>query len=349
MPTLWFALVAFMLIAYVVLDGFDLGAGAMHLFIARTDRERRTVLRSIGPVWDGNEVWLIAAGGTIYFAFPALYASSFSGFYLPLNIVLWLLMLRAVGIEFRLHLESPVWRGFFDGAFCLASGLLALFYGAALGNVIRGVPLRADGSFFEPLWTDFRVGTNNGILDWYTVLCGVLALVAVIVHGTCWVTYKTEGAVQQRARKLASVLLAPLFILSVVALIASISVRPHLIDNYRRHWFAGALIPAIAVASYLGLVLFSRRGRDLAAFFSSSAFMATMLAGVAFALYPRLLPASTSDAFSLTIYNTASGQYSLQYGVYWWSAGMLVAIGYFAIVYWLFRGKLRADAGDHGY
>src|SRR5712691_4273715 len=108
MPTVWFVLVAFMLVAYVVLDGFDLGAGAAHLFIARTDDERRTVLRSIGPVWDGNEVWLIAAGGTLFFAFPALYASSFSGFYLPLNMVLWLLMLRAVGIEFRTHIQSPV-------------------------------------------------------------------------------------------------------------------------------------------------------------------------------------------------------------------------------------------------
>src|SRR4030081_1720454 len=151
MGTLWFCLIAIMLTVYVLLDGFDLGAGAIHLLVAKTDQERREVLASISPVWDGNEVWLIAAGGTLYFAFPALYASSFSGFYLPLNIVRWLLMLRAVGIEFRLHLESPVWRGFFDGAFCLASGLLALFYGAALGNVIRAVPLRADGSFFQLL------------------------------------------------------------------------------------------------------------------------------------------------------------------------------------------------------
>src|SRR3979409_847826 len=128
MEPVWFVLVAVMIIAYVVLDGFDLGAGVLHLLIARTEEERRTGIRTIGPVWDGNEVWLIAAGGTLYFAFPLLYASSFSGFYLPLNIVLWLLVLRAVGIEFRLHLESPVWRGFFDGAFCLASGLLALFY-----------------------------------------------------------------------------------------------------------------------------------------------------------------------------------------------------------------------------
>src|SRR3954466_16284701 len=149
METVWFILVAVMITAYVVLDGFDLGAGILHLVIARTDNERRTVIRTIGPVWDGNEVFLIAGGGTLYFAFPALYASSFSGFYLPLNIVLWLLLLRAGGIESRAHIESLIWRGVLAGAFCSSSALLAVFFGAALGNVIRGVPLRPDGGFFE--------------------------------------------------------------------------------------------------------------------------------------------------------------------------------------------------------
>jgi len=148
---IWFWLVAIMLTAYVVLDGFDLGAGILHLFIAKTDQERRTVIRTIGPVWDGNEVWLLAGGGTLYFAFPLLYASGFSGFYLPLMIVLWLLILRGIGIELRTHLESTVWRGFFDGCFALSSILLAIFYGAALGNVIRGVPLNKEGYFFLPL------------------------------------------------------------------------------------------------------------------------------------------------------------------------------------------------------
>src|SRR5262249_14860787 len=155
-----------MLVAYVVLDGFDLGAGIVHLFVARTEEERRIVLRSIGPFWDGNEVWLIAAGGTLYFAFPGLYASSFSRFYLPLMIVLWLLILRGVAIEFRAHTESLVMKPFWDVTFSFASGLLAIFYGAALGNVVRGVPLDASGYFFEPLWTDFRLGPETGIIDW---------------------------------------------------------------------------------------------------------------------------------------------------------------------------------------
>ncbi len=203
MGTIWFCLVAIMLAVYVLLDGFDLGAGAIHLLVAKTDAERRQVLASIGPVWDGNEVWLIAAGGTLYFAFPALYASGFSGFYLPLMIVLWLLILRGASIEFRNHIKSAVWDPLWDFLFCGASLLLAVFFGAALGNVVRGVPLDSSGYFFEPLWTNFRLGDEPGILDWYTILVGVLALLAVMMHGGLWVQMKTSGEVNARAGKLA--------------------------------------------------------------------------------------------------------------------------------------------------
>jgi cytochrome d ubiquinol oxidase subunit II len=186
METLWFILVALMLIAYVVLDGFDLGAGAVSVFLAKTSEERQQILSAVGPVWDGNEVWLIAAGGALFFAFPVLYASAFSGFYLPLMIVLWLLMLRGAGIELRSHLHDPLWQAACEFTFFLSSALLAIFFGAAIGNVVRGVPLRADGYFFLPLWTDFRVGVDPGILDWYTVLTGVLALAALAVHGSLY-------------------------------------------------------------------------------------------------------------------------------------------------------------------
>src|SRR5262245_52650597 len=170
METLWFILVAFMLVTYVVLDGFDIGTGAVHFLVGKTQNERQLALRAIGPVWDGNEVWLIAGGGTLYFAFPTLYASSFSGFYLPLIMVLWLLMLRALGVELRGHVDNPMWRSMWDVVFSGASILLAIFFGAALGNVVRGVPLRPDGYFFVPLWTDFLPGPAPGVLDIYTVL-----------------------------------------------------------------------------------------------------------------------------------------------------------------------------------
>jgi len=158
METLWFILVALMLTAYVVLDGFDLGAGIINLFVARNHDERRVVLRAIGPVWDGNEVWLLASGGALFFAFPLLYASSFSDFYLPLMMVLWLLMPRGIGVELRSHVSDPLWWSFFDFVFSISSLLLAIFLGAAIGNVVRGVPLNSDGYFFEALWTNFRVG-----------------------------------------------------------------------------------------------------------------------------------------------------------------------------------------------
>ena len=232
MATIWFMIVAVMVAIYVLLDGFDLGAGAVHLFIARTDEERRTVIRAIGPVWDGNEVWLLAAGGTLYFAFPLLYASSFSGFYLPLMMVLWLLMLRAIGIEFRAHIQEQVWKGFFDAIFGVSSILLAIFFGAALGNVVRGVPLNADGYFFEPLWTNWRVGAQNGILDWYTVMCGVVALVTLVVHGSLYLANKTQGELNERARNVASLLWPVQVLLTIFSLIATVYAVPHVLENY---------------------------------------------------------------------------------------------------------------------
>src|SRR5580704_14193231 len=191
MQTIWFCLIAIMVAMYVVLDGFDLGAGAIHLWVARDDAERQQVIRSIGPVWDGNEVWLLAAGGTLYFAFPQLYASGFSGFYLPLMIVLWLLILRGTSVEFRNHVDSSIWLKFWDVTFSASSLFLAVFFGAALGNVVRGVPLDANGYFFEALWTNFRLGPNTGILDWFTLVVGVAALATLALHGALWVALKT--------------------------------------------------------------------------------------------------------------------------------------------------------------
>ena len=164
-----------MLAIYVVLDGFDFGIGIIYLFAAHTDAERRLALKAIGPIWNGNEVWLIAGVGLLFFAFPKAYAAGFSGFYLALIAVLWLLMFRGLAIELRSHLGNPLWRRFWDTAFAVASLLLAIVFGAALGNLVRGVPLNEDGYFFTALWTTFRIGPQPGILDWYTILMGVLA------------------------------------------------------------------------------------------------------------------------------------------------------------------------------
>jgi cytochrome bd ubiquinol oxidase subunit II len=343
METLWFMIVAVMVAAYVVLDGFDLGAGAIYLFAAKTSDERRTILRAIGPVWDGNEVWLLAAGGTLYFAFPLLYASSFSGFYLPLMMVLWLLMLRGIGIELRGHMENPVWVGFFDLVFCVASILLAIFFGAALGNVVRGVPLGTDGYFFEPLWTNFRVGANSGILDWYTILTGVIALVTLTAHGALYVAVKTDGELNQRTRGIALWAWPLQLILTIVGLVATCYVQPTVLDNYKQH-AVGYLIPVVVLGS-LGVMIYAiRRGQDKLAFVGSAFYIVGMLVGAAFALYPVVLPASTDPIHrSLTIYNTAAGHHGLSVGLMWWIPGMILAVGYFVLLFRLFRGKVRLE------
>src|SRR5271169_281961 len=278
MATLWFMIVAVMVAAYVVLDGFDLGAGVIYLGAARTPDERRSIMRAIGPVWDGNEVWLLAAGGTLYFAFPLLYASSFSGFYLPLMIVLWLLMLRGIGIELRAHMKNPVWLGFFDVVFCVSSLLLTIFFGAALGNVVRGVPLGADGYFFEPLWTNFRAGSNNGILDWYTVLTGVIALVTLTAHGSLYVAVKTDGDLNQRARLVAQWAWPLQLILTIVGLVATCYVQPTVLNNYKHH-VIGYLIPVIVFGSLSVMIGAIRKQQDKLAFVSSAFYIVGMLVG----------------------------------------------------------------------
>ena len=343
----WFWLVAVMITAYVVLDGFDLGAGVLHLFIAKTDEERRTVIRTIGPVWDGNEVWLLAGGGTLYFAFPLLYASGFSGFYLPLMMVLWLLVLRGIGIELRGHASSHVWRGFFDGCFGISSLLLIIFFGAALGNVIRGVPLQKDGYFFLPLWTDWRVGPRPGVLDWYTLIAGVVALVALTVHGAHYVALKTNGELSLRARRLAGTLWPALLIVTLLSLWATLSVRAELLNNYKNYPVL-FVIPAAVAASLICMFVFRWKTNDKAAFLSSSAFLVFMLVGAAAAVYPNLLMSTTDPTLNVTVYNAATGQHSLSIGLIWWGFGMELAVGYFVFVYRMFKGKVTAQSGT-GY
>lgn len=346
METIWFVLVALMLVGYAVLDGFDLGAGALHLIAARTDAERRLVLQSIGPVWDGNEVWLVAAGGTLFYAFPLLYASAFSGFYLPLHIVLWLLVFRAIGIEFRMRLDARVWCDFFDGAFSLASILLVVVFGAALGNVMRGVPLGADHYFFVPLWTNFRPGAEPGVLDWYTVLCGVVTLVATAVHGALYVVMKTEGPLNARMRAAVQGLWPALVVLSGLAVPATVFVRPQLLDNYRAV-SAGWLIPILVAAGLGGIFYFTRARQERNAFLSSCLYIAATLGGAAFALYPTLLPSSGNPANAITIRNAAAGSLSLSAGLIWWGAGMAIAGGYVIVVYSMVKGKVQAGYGEH--
>jgi cytochrome bd ubiquinol oxidase subunit II len=347
MGFIWFWLVAGMLAAYVVLDGFDLGVGILYLLSARTEEHRRTMTQSIGPVWNGNEVWLIASGGTLYFAFPLLYASAFSGFYLPLMIVLWLLILRAIGVELRAHSDSQVWRSFFDGLFFLSSALLAIFFGAALATVIRGVPIGDDHYFFLPLWTNWRVGPQPGLLDWYTVTGGLLALVALAMHGALYTAFTASGELERRARTVARSLWPGLVALTLISLLATVAIRRSTLVNYEAHPLL-FVIPVTVLAALVGMRFFTQKGDEMKALLSSSLFLVAMLVGAAAALYPTLLPSSTDPSRDLTIREAISGPYALQVGLAWWCFGILLAILYFVTIYRMFRGKVSGEA-DYGH
>ncbi len=348
METLWFIIVALMLAMYVILDGFDLGAGIIHLFAAKNEKERRTILNAIGPVWDGNEVWLLAAGGSLYFAFPKLYASSFSGFYLPLIIVLWLLILRALGIEFRHQVQNPLWKSFWDASFAVGSILLSIFFGAALGNVVRGVPLNKDGYFFEPLWTTFTVVPEAGILDWFTVVMGLVGFFTLASHGSNFIALKTEGELQIRARSFAGIAWWGVFLGSIAAFVSTWSIRPQIWQNYSEHVW-GFVFPLVGLLGLGGMFFSNRSRQDKLAFLSSSVFIGGMLASTAFGLYPNVLPASTTPEYNLTIYNTAAQEYGLSVGLTWWVIGIGLVAGYFVFVYRSFRGKVVLPSEEAGY
>jgi cytochrome bd ubiquinol oxidase subunit II len=340
MGTLWFYLLALVITGYVLLDGFDLGAGIVQLFVARSEQETGQVIRTIGPVWDGNEVWLLAAGGAIFFAFPLLYASAFSGFYLSLMIVLWLLILRGIAIEFRSHIDSPLWRSLWGTVFGLASGGLALLFGVALGNVVRGVPLDQTGYFFLALWTDFSPKGQVGIIDWYTLLVGIASFLALAVHGSLWVVLKTEGRLQEQTRSFGAKCWTGSVVIMMLVSIASFAIQPNLMKQFQTYpW--GVLFPALAIAGLIGARALSARRQDLQAFLASCLWLAGMLSSAAFGVFPNVLASNTAPEFSLTIYNAATAEHGLIVGLWWFIPGVALAVTYSVLVYRHFAGKVE--------
>ncbi len=343
MEALWYGVVSVMLTVYVVLDGFDLGAGAVHLFVAHDDGERRTVLAAIGPVWDGNEVWLIAGGGALFLAFPVAYAVGFSGFYLPLVLALWLMVLRGVSIEVRSHVENPLWHSFWDFVFALGSTLLAIILGAALGNVIRGVPLDERGSFSLGLFDSFLPGLHSGVLDAYTVLVGGFALVALSAHGALFLALKTEGAVEQRSLRAARGLFLLLALLLCVVTWATLRIRPELVGAAADRplvWLTVA-IAVLAIAGLLWGLILRRVG---VAFLSSALLLVGLLASAAAASWPVLLHSSVSPEFDLTAHAAGAGGYALHAATVWAAVGLPLACAYFVYLARTFRGPTRIAA-----
>ena len=336
LASLWFLLVGVLLVGYAVLDGFDLGAGILHLGVARTDEERRLVLNSIGPVWDGNEVWLLTAGGALFAAFPPVYATVFSGFYLALMLLLVALIFRAVALEFRSKEESPRWRTAWDVAFSVGSLLPALLFGVAIANVMRGLPLGADG--------EYRGGLI-GLLDPFTLIVGLLAVAMFTVHGATWLAVKTEGDVQRRAHRAATYGWPVFIALWVVATAAAWIWAPALFVNYANPltWVA----PAVFVVATLAFRwLLARPGREGRAFLLSTVSIAALIGIIGQALYPNVVP-STGAGASLTVSNASSSDLTLTVMTIVAVVGVPIVLAYTAWVYWSFRGKVKVDA--HSY
>ena len=342
MEIFWYGIVTWMLAMYVVLDGYDFGVGVLYPFVARTETERRMVLASIGPVWKGNEVWLVASGGVLFFAFPKAYAAGFSGFYLALIMVLWLLIFRGLALGLRSHLDHQLWRQFWDLAFSSASLLLAIVFGAALGNLIRGVPLNREGYFFVALWTDFSTGPEPGTLDWFTLLMGLATAAILTLHGANYLAMKTNGDIYERAVTAAKRSNWIVISLTCLAMFMIPFVQPMLQLNYAAHPL-GYLFPVIGALALIGTVVFRRRQLDVAAFATSSLFILSMLGSVAWGCYPNLLIATTKPAHSLTIFNATAGAYGLRIGLVWFLFGIALVITYQVYIHHLFWGKAHPD------
>ena len=331
MIELWFCSLVFMLGCYVVLAGTDLGVGMLYLFVTRNEEERSQTIHSIRPFWKPNEVWLVAAGGTMFLAFPTALAASFSGFYLALTIVVWLLVFRGLGLELRYQTTDPLWRQFWDMSLSLSSFLLALFLGTALGNVVRGVPLNEEGVFFEPLWTDFRVGQATGIVDWYTLLAGTTAVIGLAHHGALWLNARTDGSIQQRANRLAAPLGVAVILLLAILDLASFAARLDFRDALRaRPW--GTFFPALTLGGLLAALVLRRRGRAERAYLASCVALFAALGTAAVGIFPNILPARDPN-YSLSIYDATVSRDGLAAALWWWIPGIALVAVYFIFIH----------------
>ena len=341
MIAIFYALAAIALSAYVVLDGFDLGAGVLHLFVTRDEDQRRQVFSAIGPYWDGNEVWLLASGGVLFAVFPRVLAVAFSGFYLALFLVVWTLMLRALSLELRGHLGSPLWRSFCDALFAISSSLLALLFGVALGNLLRGVPTAGDGWFTLPLFTSFRPRAPVGLLDYYTVLIGIFSVIALAHHGALFLSWKTSGDLNQRTRAVARRLF-PLTLGLLVVVFAATAATLDLRPSARALPFFVIAVGALAATRPL-----AARGHERGAFLASVAFFAGALFAVAATMFPAMLR-SIDGAADLTAYDAAASPRSLAAVLTWMPFALVLVAFYFANLFRIYRGKVEPSSGP-GY
>jgi cytochrome d ubiquinol oxidase subunit II len=327
--TTWFLLIWFLFAGYAVLDGFDLGVGVLHFF-ARDDRERRIHMNAIGPVWDGNEVWLLTGGGALFAAFPAVYATALSGFYLAFMLLLFALICRAVSMEFRGQLKGPGWRKTWDLLFGIGSLVPALLFGVAVGNVLRGLPVAADGTADVPFLL---------LLNPYSILVGVVSLLMFVMQGAAFLAVKTEGPLQARMARWTVGAWTALVVVYSIATFATFFVAPYLFEGVLRNpafWVFFLLL----LAAIICVPLANRAGKFLSTFLATSATIVAVIGLTAVSLYPRMIPSSIDLANSLTIYNASSTARTHTVMLIITLIGMPLVIVYTAYIYRLFRGKV---------
>jgi cytochrome d ubiquinol oxidase subunit II len=344
----WYIIVSFMLIVYVALDGRNFGAGMLHWFVARTPEERRQVIAAIGPLWSWHEVWLVGFGGTLLAVFPRLLASAFSGYYLALFLILWCLLLRGVSIEVGGHINDRLWQGFWDFVFVVSNFLLAILFGAAAGNLARGVPLDADGNFSMAFFTDFGVHGHVGLLDWYTVSVAIFAAVILAAHGATYLTLKTEGPVHDRSAAWAKLLWAAVVPLFFAIGLESWMVRPdlrgHAISN-PISWLGLLIIVVSVVALISGLLT----RREVRAFVGSNLLLVGLLVTGAAVIFPVMLHSTLAPENSLTAYAVAAGHGALVLASVWWPVGFALAITYFVFISRRYAGKVSIKRDTQGF
>ena len=328
--TIWFFLILILLTGYAILDGFDLGIGALHLFV-KDDMERRVMINSIGPVWDGNEVWLVTGGGALFAAFPDVYATVFSGFYTALMILLFMLIFRAVAIEFRSKQAMKWWRQMWDIAFSIASILIAFLAGVALGNLITGVPIGADKEFIGTFW---------GMINPYTVLVGITTVALFMMHGAIYGVMKTEGELHKKLRGWVNNTIIFFVICYITTTMATLIYYPQMIERFKEFpaLFILAILNMLAIANIPRAIL---KEKDFFAFLSSSASIAALLFLFAIGLFPNIVYAPNNPAHSLNIYNAASSQKTLEIMLIIALVGIPFVLAYTISIYWIFRGKVK--------
>jgi len=346
MVELWFAILGLMITLFVVLAGWDIGAGALHFIAAKNQEERRALIAAIGPLWTWNEVWLVATGGVLFVAFPRVLAISFPAYYLALFLVLWTLILRGISLEFRGHLRSELWRAFWDFVFAVANVSLAILFGAAIGNVIRGMPLKPDAPLSLPLFTDFGVRGMLGILDWYTISMAVFTLVCLCAHGASYLAMKAEGEVHRRSKALTKWLWPCTVFLLLVVTLETYDVRPELFVGMAQRpmaWIGLACVAGGLTAIFTAL----RSGAEMRMFLGGCILIAGLLASAAASLFPVILYSTLAPEYSITAYNGSSDASSLRAASYWWPVAVVLTFAYFAFVGKHYRGRMRMSPDGH--